>query len=461
VLYSMKIQKHVLRLLEKLEQPQTGIEVFYAGAYLRDILRKKRPEEVEVLIKAIDLWDLFEYFSNALKGQEVLYSAEDGSLKIANISIRLPRKEGRPDASAGLRGDAKSRTFTLNAMYLPIKSGKQNLIDFYAGVDAIREKQIKTIAKADVAVKRNPAAMTEALTMAADMNYKLHPDLFHAIKENANAMDELPIEKIKDMMVAILLSRKPSKHLKALHKLGILIKIMPELANCVGVSQNEKYHKYDVFEHCLIACDSTEPDLKLRLGALLHDVGKANTWKKISKAGERRITFYNHEIVGSRLAKRILKRLGFSPDFASDIAELVYYHMYNFEPDKWTDAAVRRFIKKTGIEEKDLNNLDSLPVFLIRKADRAASGQDLKEISPRQVEFQNRIRRVFDETKVLKVADLAVNGADVMKAFNLRPGPTVGKILEYLLGVVIEKQELNSKEVLLEEASKFLSNAIK
>lgn len=447
--------------MEKLEQTQTGIEAFYAGAYLRDILRKKRPEEVEILIKSIDLWDLFEYLSNALKGQEVHYSADDGSLKVANIVIKVPRKEGKPDASAGLRGDAKSQTFTLNAMYLPIKAGKQNLIDFYAGVEAIREKQIKTIAKADVAIKRNPAAITDALTMAADMNYKLHPDLFHAIKENANAIGELSIDRIKGMMTAILLSRKPSKHFKALHKLGILVKIMPELANCVGVSQNEKYHKYDVFEHCLIACDSTDPDLKLRLGALLHDVGKATTWKKISKAGERRVTFYNHEIAGARLSKRILKRLGFDNDFASEIAELVYYHMYNFEPDKWTDAAVRRFIKKTGIEEKDLSNLESLPVFLIRKADRAASGQDLKEVSPRQVEFQHRIRRVFDETKVLKVTDLAINGADIMKSFNLRPGPTVGKILEYLLGVVIEKQELNSKEVLLEEASKFLSNAIK
>jgi poly(A) polymerase/tRNA nucleotidyltransferase (CCA-adding enzyme) len=450
-----------MRLLEKLEQPQTGIEVFFAGTYLRDVIRKKRPENIEVLIKSIDLWDLFEYFSIALKGQEVLYSAEDGSLRIANIIIRVPKKEGKPDPSAGLRGDAKSQTFTLNAMYLPIKAGRQNLIDFYEGVGAIREKQIKTIAKADVAVKRNPVAITDALTMAADMNYKLHPDLFHAIKENAEAISGLSTERIKEMMTAILLSRKPSKHLKALYKLGILAKIMPELANCVGVSQNEKYHKYDVFEHCLIACDSTEPDLKLRFGALLHDVGKAATWKKISKAGERRITFYNHEIVGSRLTKRILKRFGFEPDFASEIAELVYYHMYNFEPDKWTDAAVRRFIKKTGIEEKDLRNIESLPVFLVRKADRVASGQDLSEISPRQIEFQNRIKRVFDETKVLKVTDLAVSGADVMKVFNLKPGPTVGRILEYLLGVVIEKQELNSKEVLLEEASKFLSNAIK
>lgn len=416
---------------------------------------------MEVLIKSITLRDLVRYLSSILGIDKMVYSDEGGFIKVESVLIKIPRKDGRPDSSIGLRGDAKSRIFTLNAMYVPIKPGKHPIIDFYDGIGSIREKQIRTIGRADLTIEKNPETITNALTMAADINYKIHPDLFHAIKENASVVTKLNTKNIYEMMVAILLSRKPSKHFKALHKLGVLSHIMPELADCVDVSQNEKYHKYDVFDHCLIACDSTSPDLKLRLGALLHDIGKAKTWKNINKHGSERVTFYNHEIVGSRLAKRILKRIGFDPEFAAEVADLVHYHMYNFEPDKWTDAAVRRFIKKTGIEEKDLNNLDSLPVFLIRKADRVASGQDLSEVSPRQVELQNRIRRVFGETKVLSESDLAVNGSVIMDKFNLKPGPTVGKILEHLLEVVIENQELNSKEVLLEEASKFLSGAIK
>lgn len=382
-------------------------------------------------------------------------------LKIANVTIRIPRKDGKPNAGAGLRGDAKSRIFTFNAMFLPLKAGKQNVIDFYDGVGSIRDKQIRTVNKPDLTIKRNPMVIAEVLQLAANMNYKIHPDLFHAIKESADKIMTLPIEALREVLIAIVLSRKPSKHLKALNKMGILANILPELAACIGVSQNEKYHKYDVFEHCIIACDNAAPDLKIRLGALLHDIGKATTWKKISKAGKRQVTFYNHEIAGARLTRRILKRFGFNPDFTSTTSELVYYHMYNFEPDKWTDAAVRRFIKKTNIEEKDLAKLESLPIFLIRKADRAASGQDLSEVSPRQIEFQNRIKRVFNETKALKVTDLAVNGAEIMETFKLKPGPTVGKILEFLLGVVIENQELNSKGILIERASEFLSNAIK
>ena len=244
-----------------------------------------------------------------------------------------------------------------------------------------------------------------------------------------------------------------------INDLGILGEIIPELSMCSGISQNAKYHKYDVFGHCIIACDNIEPNLMLRLSALFHDIGKAQTVKEVEN--EKKVTFYNHEVLGSKIAKRILRRLKFDKDIIKKVSFLIYNHMYNYEPDKWTDAAVRRFIKKVDIDKENLNSLDTFPLFLLRKADRAANGMNLSDISSRQHAFQKRIKKVYAKANALKITDLNIDGSTIMKEFNLKPGPTVGHVLNYLLSIVIEDQKMNKKELLIEEASKYLSEALK
>ena len=102
-----------------------------------------------------------------------------------------------------------------------------------------------------------------------------------------------------------------------------------------------------------------------------------------------------------------------------------------------------------------------MPLFLVRKADRAANGLGLSEISHRQYAFEDRIKKVYNRSKALHVTDLYISGAVIMEAFNLKPGPTVGNVLNYLLSLVIEDQKINTKEKLIEEASKYLSEALK
>ena len=309
-----------------------------------------------------------------------------------DVIIYLPKKGKKYNPNHSLRDDAKTRLFTINAMYVPIKPKRGvRVIDFYRGKDCIKNKRIKCIGKADTAVKRRPSIMIRSISLAARLNYRLDTNLFYAIKANSQLIGKVPAGHIRDEFVHILMSSKPSRYLRTMHKSGLLYEIMPELSICDGVVQNAKYHKYDVFTHCLIACDNAEPDLTLRLAALLHDIGKAQTRDEVRKGKKSRVTFYNHEVMGSKLARKILRRLRFDKELISDVSELVYNHMYNYEPDKWTEAAVRRFISKTNITEDDLDDLDNLRLFLLRKADRAGSGVGLSEVSPRQRTFQEHI----------------------------------------------------------------------
>jgi len=452
-----------IQILKKLSRDGPA-ELYYAGEYIRDVLRRKKSGRVEIVIRNLPLQRVFGHLKEHFK--DIYVSSDKSFLSFladhSEITIKLPQKGSKHSPYFTLKDDSKSRGFTINAMYMPIASRKKgNIIDFYRGRSSIKSRKIKTIGRAEISTKRNPLLMIKAIALASKINYRIDNNLFYAIKANSGLLGKVSIEKIRDAFVEIILSNKPSRYLKIMNDSNILSQVVPELSICSGMGQNKKYHKYDVFDHCLAACDNVEPDLILRLAALFHDIGKAQTREEVIKDGVPRVTFYNHEVVGSKVSKKIMGRLHFDREVIYKVSDLVYNHMYNYEPNIWTDAAVRRFIKKVQISKADLENLDNLPLFLIRKADRAANGLNLSEISPRQYDLQNRIRQVYIQSEALHVTDLAIDGAAIMDHFKLKPGPTVGHVLNYLLSVVIEDQTLNVKQKLIEEASKYLSEALK
>ena len=451
------------QILKKLSR-DTPAEVYYAGEYARDVIRRRRSGKVEVLVRNLPFQRILGYLKKHFKN--IYVSPDKSSLSFlsdhSEITIKLPAKGNKHGPHYTLRDDARLRGFTINAMYLPVASRKKrDVVDFYRGRQSIKTRKIRTIGKADNAIRKNPVLMIEAIALSSKINYRIDNNLFYAIKAVSELINKVPIERIRDGFTEIILSNKPSRYLKIMNDSNLLSHIIPELSICSGMAQNKKYHKYDVFEHCLVACDNVEPNIVLRLAALFHDIGKAQTREEVVKDGARKVTFYNHEVVGSKISKRIMRRLRFDKEMIREVADLVYNHMYNYEPELWTDAAMRRFIKKVHISVTDLEDLDNLPLFLVRKADRAANGLGLSAVSSRQRSFQARIKQVYNRSKALHVTDLDIDGNSIMTYFKLKPGPTVGHVLNYLLSVVIEDQSLNTRKKLIEEASKYLSRALK
>jgi len=453
------------KILKKLDR-ETLAEIYYAGTFVRDIIRRRSPETVEIIIRNLQLNDLVDYFKEygtivyLNKRGYFIFHLKNDSIK---IKISLPRRHNRYNPYFTLFNDASSRDFTINAMFLPITSKtKRSVIDYFGGLNDIKNKKIRTIKNAKLIVRKCPLYMLKAVALAAETNYKIDSNLFYATKSWYSFASKILKIDVRDQLIKILMSNKPSKYLRILHNLNLLNIILPELSICVGVTQNEKYHRYDVFSHCIYACDNIEADLVLRLAALLHDIGKPQTREEvINKKGDIKITFYNHEVMGAKISKRILKRLKFDPEIIKEVTSLIYLHMYNFEPEEWTDAAVRRFIKKIEITEENLKDLSNLPIFLLRRADRLANGYSLKAISYRQKLFEKRIEEIYIKSNVLNIADLVIDGNTIMNKFNLKPGPTVGNILNYLLSIVIEDQKMNTEEALIDATSAYLSKALK
>jgi tRNA nucleotidyltransferase/poly(A) polymerase len=378
-----------------------------------------------------------------------------------SIRIILPKKNGKFDPNISIEDDAKSRIFTTEAMYISLKGKKTSkIIDYFGGQQDIKEKKIATIGKADQVLKDDPLQIVKAISLMADLGFRPNSNLFHAIRINSRLVASLPSDEIKEMLESVLLSKRPSKYLKLLYDTGLMVELLPELALCKGVKQNEKYHKFDVFTHCVTACDSTKPDLVMRLAALLHDAGKVIARNEVMKRGQETITFYNHEAIGAELVKKNLRKLGFDEKkVVRPVSDLVRYHMYNYMT-QWTDKAVRRFIRKMKITDEDLKHADAIPLFQLRRADRMASGQDLKEVSPIQRILEERMRGELHKMKSTAPMELVIDGIVVMEKFSLKEGPTVGHILNHLRKAVASGQIQNTKEALIEEASKHLSEAL-
>lgn len=455
---------NLLRSLELLEK-ETSAEVHLTGKYLRNVLRKKKhTEEIEVIVRHLNFKEVVKWLRKhgkvkyVKRGEPKVTFKTNGDSRVA--LIRPPIKGKSYNPNHGLKDDAFSRDFTFDSMFLPIRSKavKTNIIDHFGGLNDIQNRRIRLVGKPKDKVVQEPIVMFRAMALSAELRYKIDSNLFYAIKVSAKEIGKADMEEVRKLFVEIVMSPKPSKQFKLMHDTGLLAFVLPELDVCYGVAQNKRYHKHDVFTHCILSCDNAELDLTLRLAALMHDVGKAPT-REEHKGGK--VTFYSHEVVSAKLTKKALRRLGFEKDVIKTVCSLVYLHMYNYEPEKWTDSAVRRFITKAGITKSDVDNLSEFPLFQLRKAERLSYGHNVHAVSLRQQQFEERIRSVLDQSVALTVNDLDVSGSDIMEAFNLKPGPTVGNILKHLLSVAIDDPEVNEKEQLITLAADYLSEALK
>jgi poly(A) polymerase/tRNA nucleotidyltransferase (CCA-adding enzyme) len=174
----------------------------------------------------------------------------------------------------------------------------------------------------------------------------------------------------------------------------------------------------------------------------LHDVGKPTTRGGHSGA----YTFYNHEVVGARIAKQVGRRLRLGSDQINRLFILVRFHMFHYQPEN-TDASIRRFMRQVGLE--NLNDILDL-----READRL--GSNARQTSWRLEEMKQRMIEQLHQP--LEVRDLAVDGHDLMSEFGLQPGPVLGEIGKYLLELVLDDANLNDRSKLLEKAGEFLDN---
>ncbi|MFO8059797.1 MAG: HD domain-containing protein, partial [Bacillota bacterium] len=339
-----------------------------------------------------------------------------------------------------LEDDLSRRDFTFNAMALD-RGGR--LVDPFDGVADLARRLIRTVGEPRERFNEDGLRMMRAVRFCAQLGFSIDEPVIESARDNARLLRGVSAERIRGELDRLLLSEDAAVGVRLLHETRLLEQFWPELTEGVGVEQNY-HHAHTVWEHSLAALQSMAGQrgtgLVLRLAALLHDVAKPRCLST-GEGGSRH--FYNHQVVGAAVARRMLKRLKYDNRTVDRVVHLVRHHMALHHYPDMKDSAIRRLINRVGVE-----NMDDL--IKLRIADREGSGTKHTPLSRGTMHLLRRIERVLAEDSAFSLGDLAVNGNDVMRVAGIEPGPAVGKILNRLLDEVLEDPAMNTRPALEE-----------
>lgn len=450
----LHIPADVAKVVDRLRS--AGHEAYVVGGCVRDAVRGVEPADWDVATDATpeQIQRIFRrsLYTNRFGTVVVRSAGPAGGDKGRDIEVTTYRVEAdyadhrRPGSVAftdSLGDDLSRRDFTFNAMAWSPEHGG-TLVDPFGGRADLESRIVRAVGDPGERFREDALRMLRAVRFAAVLGFSIEPATAEAIRASAKLAEALSGERVQQEMARILGGPVPSVGLRMLSNLGLLAIVAPELERCRETPQ-EKLAAQDVFEHSLATLDAaaaelpagarTEDDLALLLAALLHDIGKPDTYDD----GH----FHQHEFVGEAKARQILRRWRFDKATVEKVAHLVRHHMFWYQPD-WTSSAVRRFIRKVG--------LDEIPaLFALRKADNVGSGAR----APRMYalnELWLRVQEEIQRATAFSKHDLAIGGNEVMAALGIPPGPEVGRILDALFERVLDEPELNTPEPLIELA---------
>jgi tRNA nucleotidyltransferase (CCA-adding enzyme) len=338
---------------------------------------------------------------------------------------------------SSLEEDLSRRDFTMNAIALDPETG--TISDPFDGRADLGRRLIRAVGDALARFREDGLRPMRAVRQAAQLGFEIDAATEAAIEPTLDVFRKVSAERVRDEMLKLLGAPRPSVGLELMRRTGLLGEVLPELLESVGCVQN-RFHKHDVWGHTLAVVDATRGDSVVRLGALLHDVGKPRA-RQPREGAPGEYSFFKHEYVGRDMADAVCRRWKLSTADRERVLAMVEHHMFYYEP-KWTDGTVRRFVRRVGADA-----LSAL--FALREGDVVGRGFG-EDPEVELGELRRRIEAVSASDAALHVTDLAVNGKDIMVAAGIPPGQEVGEILERLLELVLDDQSLNQRERLLE-----------
>lgn len=474
----ISIPNYIIYVLKALSN--AGFEGFVVGGPVRDMLIQRNPNDWDVTTNATpeQVQEIFpeNFYENTfgtvgvvlrVKDNQVV-TEKDESVEPIVVHVTTFRSEGeysdfrRPDTviwGKSIEEDLLRRDFTINAValrvekeifsqlpdvwaeeYISLFPGDFVLIDPYGGLVDLQKKLIRAVGSSSERFQEDALRMLRAVRFSSQLHFEIEDETKKAILEKSQNLQHISGERIRDEFLKILGSESPYEGVQLLDQLGLLQLIFPELVAGRGMDQRG-HHVYDIFEHSLQAlkfCPSLDPIV--RLAALLHDIGKVPTLEVRDGIN----TFYNHDIIGGKMVREIAHRLHLSKKDREKLFTLVRFHMFSVDTIQ-TDAAVRRFIVKVGVD--NIGDMVDL-----RIGDRLGSGTKDPE-GWRLKEFKKRIEILLMPTFTVK--DLAIDGRDVMRVLNIPPGPQIGQVLNALFEEVLDDPNKNTREYLESQVQKY------
>lgn len=446
---NINIPKNVKYIIDTFYQ--NNYEAYMVGGCVRDCILGLSPKDYDITTSATP------EITQSLFKKTIPTGLDHGTVTVVieheGFEVTTYRTEGkyidnrRPESVSfvsDIKEDLSRRDFTINAFAYNEQSG---LVDYFDGLNDLNNKIIRAVGEPNARFQEDALRMLRAIRFSSQLDFSIEDKTLSAIKENCDLIKNISVERIRDELCKILMTPNASKGLTLLKDTGILEIILPEIYNLVEYTPLCTNHNRDVFVHTLKVIDNTDTDLILRLSALFHDVGKLNTLKRLPSGHHY---FPGHSEESAIMTKDILKRLKFDNETISSVYSIIYDHLVLMPEYMPTDGEIKRLINRVGIkniftlydlQRADINSLWD-PVPFLAKVDY----------------MSDRTKDILQNNEPLTIKDLHINGSNIIREFNLKPGKILGEILNYLLEKVLDNKDLNSKQTLLELAKEFIDN---
>ena len=349
----------------------------------------------------------------------------------------------KPEVQFGdsLEADLTRRDFTVNAMALRLPS--QVLVDPSGGMDDLLARRLTTPSSPEISFGDDPLRMLRAARFASQLGFVVDDATVAAMEALADRIAIISVERVSDELSKLLLTADPVPGIRLLVETGLAQLVLPEVP-ALKLEVDEHAHHKDVYEHSLTVLTQAieleksrplegAPDLVLRIAALLHDIGKPST-KRVEPGGV--VSFHHHDVVGAKLAAKRLKHLRFDKETTTSVARLIELHLrfFGYTEGAWTDSAVRRYVRDAGPLLERLHILTRADVTTRnrKKADRLGFAYD---------DLEARVAEIAEAEGVAALRP-DLDGEDIMRLLDLRPGPDVGAAYRFLLELRLEEGPL-------------------
>jgi len=412
-----------------------GHQLYLVGGTVRDAVLNRpspdidlttdaRPDEIERLVSP---WADFLW----LQGQRFgTVGAARGDLRIEITTFRADvyhPDSRKPDVtfSDDIETDLSRRDFTINAMALELPEPR--LVDPFHGLADLASRRLRTPLAPDVSFEDDPLRMLRAARFVAGLAMTPDDDLVASATALHGRLRIVSAERIRDELSKLLVVDDPSAGLWFLVHTQLADEFLPELP-AMRLEQDPIHRHKDVLAHTIAVVAKTRPELRLRLAALLHDVGKPRT----RAFGDGGVTFHHHEVVGARMARERMVALRFPNDVVDDVVQLVYLHLrFHTYRMGWSDRAVRRYVRDAGPLLDDLNELVRCDCTTRNKA-------KAQELSERMDELEAWIARLREQEELDAIRP-PLDGNEVMAFLGVKPSRVVGDALDFLLELRLDE----------------------
>ena len=412
-----------------------GHELYLVGGPVRDMFLRRPHVDLDFSTDAAPetTLEILKPLSKTQWLQGMKFGTVGADVDGAHLEVTTFRTERYdPDSrhphvqfESDVETDLSRRDFTINAM--AIRLPEKTAVDPFDGLADLEARLLRTPIHPDASFTDDPLRMLRAFRFAAQLDFRIAEEVLDSISRLKDRLRTVSAERIADELSKLVTGVRPGPALEQAEASGLADEFLPELSS-LKLEQDPVHRHKDVFHHTLAVLERTEPDLRLRLAALLHDIGKPRT----RRIGPEGVSFHHHEVVGADMARERLRALRFPNEIVDSVSEMIrLHHRFHTYRLGWSDSAVRRYVRDAGPLLGTLN-------ALVRADCTTRNVQKAKRLAGRMDDLEERIKELAAQEEIGRMRP-ELDGGQIMAFLGIPPGPLVGAARDFMMELRLDE----------------------